>query len=566
MVVVDTPLAITWSCERCTYINPAGNKACELCSTSRFTLKGKTTAPPTPRHLRCKELTKSKVKAEVSCPWTCQSCTFINDTPSLACSLCDTRRRMIATASNRKPRGQASLMESIDSSSSDDCNSIQTSAKSQLSQSFDRSNASNTVDNALWNDKYQPNDTIEVVMHPKKAQEVSDWLVHSSTHQRILFLCGPPGTGKSTLVRSLAAKLGMTVKEWHDTTGMVPGYSKLSASAMDDFGSFLERSQRYPSLRFANAKTNAAKHVILVEEWPSFHSDHRVELQRILQRRLDVQGSHAFAAPIVIVYSDVREGKVTANKLAKEFSPQVMQSPLVHIIHCNPIPPGMLKKYVMHVARKERMALSTQDVTNIVESSRGDIRHAINTLQFQRTSTAHTKESGTRDLFLSDFHVIGKILHQKDSSNDSTRLSHTSLDTSHALGMLHHNFVAFFTDVDDVARALDYFSFTDVLLQSVYHDRSNSNYFQHTHELAQTVLERTIHVTNNHAATSAFRPLHRSQFAAASQRVRDDDPLKHDSSYHRDVRPYLQWLPHSSLGPTQAFLADDVDDDIVDSE
>ncbi|RHY18849.1 hypothetical protein DYB25_005099 [Aphanomyces astaci] len=144
---------------------------------------------------------------------------------------------------------------------------------------------------------------------------------------------------------------------------------------------------------------------------------------------------------------------------------------------------GMLKRYLTQIARKERLSVSAQDVAHIVESCRGDIRHAMNTLQFQRTTDSNsTSSNGGRDPFLSDFHVLGKILHRK--------------------GIL------------------------------VY---------------------KPVGTTSLYRVALWIWLLMCVLFVGAS--------------YHRDVRPYERWLPQtSSAAPTLLVSADDVDDEIVDSD
>ncbi|KDO33600.1 hypothetical protein SPRG_19230 [Saprolegnia parasitica CBS 223.65] len=233
-------------------------------------------------------------------------CTLINTTRLLKCSVCGALR-----ASSVKPPGHPS--ETIDSNSDDDDDMVPAKpARPQLELPSEQ----------LWNDKYTPVTMDELCVHPKKVQEVVAWLqlhaVERTTieSQRLLFLCGPPGVGKSTIIRSAATSLGLDVKQWKDTSGVRPlGASSRHSPLIEDFASFLERSQRYASLAFVGASP-PQQHIILVEEWPAFQDQHRHEVQRLLQHRLDAR-DHRY--PIVIIYSDVHETKVTPASLGAVF-------------------------------------------------------------------------------------------------------------------------------------------------------------------------------------------------------------------------------------------------------
>ncbi|KAH9119640.1 hypothetical protein LEN26_011529 [Aphanomyces euteiches] len=532
--------ATQWSCPRCTYLNPDKNHRCELCDATRHpTTNAKRTGGDEKQKKRHGKALKQPPGDD--CPWTCQTCTYINDKPGFKCCLCDALRSR-QEVQRKASRSEKAATETIDSSD-DEAMPSQRSSNSQSTEE--------AVSTSLWNDKYRPNGMVDLCVHPKKSQELSDWFTHHGNRQRILFLCGPPGTGKSTMVRSLASKLGMDVHEWKDNSGV--SQHKNGTSAMDDFVAFLERSQRYRSLSFRESNLRSS-HLILIEEWPSFQTNHRLEFQQLLQNRL-IARDHV--APIVIIYSDVHEGKVTPAMLAKEFSTAVVYSPLVHIIHCNPIAPGMMKKYLAQIAKRERIVLSSQDVSHIVEQSHGDIRHAINTLQFQQ-------KGGSRDPFMSDFHLIGKLLHRKEIADDNP-LRQCNMDTARILATVHQNCADCFTEIEDLGEAMELFSLTDTLLHSVYHDRSNSSYYERSQHIAQAILERTIYVTNIHPAPSAFRPLVRSLFGKFRDDA-DDGAKKPESSWYKDVRSYERWL--KTPGQQHQTTVDHVEteDEIVDSD
>ncbi|KDO33599.1 hypothetical protein SPRG_19229 [Saprolegnia parasitica CBS 223.65] len=236
----------------------------------------------------------------------------------------------------------------------------------------------------------------------------------------------------------------------------------------------------------------------------------------------------------------------------------------------------MMKKYLGRVAARENVRLSSTQLSAIVEQSHGDLRHAVNTLQFQRkAATSKVKDDvRARDTFASDFHLIGRVLHPKDRHEDDV-LRECTLESAHVLATVHHNCVDVFTEIEDVYAAFETFSATDVLLRSAYRDRSNANYYHATQQLGKTLIERAIRVANAHPAPPAFRPIARpSTYAvdAASRHVRAQAQAAFASRHtgaalHRDIVPYQRWLGHGRSAAIDASALETVDDDdIVDSD
>lgn len=226
---------------------------------------------------------------------------------------------------------------------------------------------------ALWADAHAPSSVDDLCVNKKKVTELAEWLTRAtatataSVHprKRLLFLCGPPGCGKSTAVRCLAQRMRVEIKEWSDNSAagklsydrmLTEQFWTQQTSGVDDFMDFIARSVTYAALPVATVAPTRKRRlasrsalpvasvgqVILIESWPQSWSkqdatwDDRV--QRIFRWIVDPAAQTQF--PVVCVFSDVRESKIDLSQLAKLFSADVLNSPFTTVMSFNSVTAG----------------------------------------------------------------------------------------------------------------------------------------------------------------------------------------------------------------------------------
>ncbi|KAG6609857.1 Cell cycle checkpoint protein RAD17 [Phytophthora cinnamomi] len=377
---------------------------------------------------------KEKEKAEA---WACQMCTFVNEDASASkCELCESARpgpprktRKLSQwlsqpveRTEKKSKKKASsgahtepieVIDSSDNGSDDDAASVASAASYSEAARAHRSNGKASgmaptlaSNKGLWADLYAPKTVDELCVNKKKVQEVSEWLERNASpsagvfQKRLLFLCGPPGSGKSTAVRCIARKLGLLVKEWEDNSAA---------------------------------------------------------------------------------------GKLNYERMLREdfWLPQ-----------------------------------------KVIDSSNGDMRHALNMLQLSQNPTQKkAKVTASKKVKMSNFHVVGKLLHGKLLLNKSVDehemksgadeidydqiFDASAMPLDRALGLVHENSIAYFSQVEDLSSALELMSLCEVMVAESYNGVSNSEAFKRSRDVAQAILMRTVAVTNENPAPKAFRPITR---------------------------------------------------------
>jgi hypothetical protein len=446
------------------------------------------------------------------------------------------------------------------------------------------------------------------------------------TAPRVLFLIGPPGTGKSTAVRCLAREAGAVVVEpemgesdaggfsgrrWgaskrgaealdgddnddarragealddtlyrlasssarssaaargdDDATPDLPHASERTRGARGDLETFcalLATSARSRALpltadgacdrRGGLGERPCAQRVLLFEDvprCPQATPAAATAWRRIVGDALSAFARCPLAPPAVIVVSASGDGAdaATLPALEKLVGAGLARSDRVRVIEVDRCADGRLGKALARVVAAARAGpVRAGLIEGVVASSRGDVRAAVNALEF---ACAHAGAGGAagerrarrgdapsnappprlRDDYFDSLHTLGKLLACKRAGGASAPsdiaaplafdvdalAAAATLDSRALLAFLAENAPPRFTDIRELARAMDAFSATDVILSSGGDVGGSGGKFE---VCAAAVAARAIAAANATPAPSSFRPTRRPS-AGAVERV-----------------------------------------------
>jgi DNA polymerase III delta prime subunit len=615
--------------------------------------------------------------------WACRRCTFLNDPQKNICELCEFRQH---SSSLRASSHQQSLQSSkaqelkkiqdwdcIESDSdSDKAPTVQrsdhrTSVKPLPSSGSSSSFRQNTLDfqvqarrtqgikrrltkrsfpsatpppkakasenNMLWIDKYLPKSMDDLCIPKKKAQEIYDWLYDNTNisssptvhgKKRLLFLCGPPGVGKSTALRCIAKTLNIHIKEWHDVTSLGRiGYDPMlkddfvsqsvgKTSTIDDLIDFMNRSVNYTALplmahtrrnlrQLKNASVSHQQHrqIVLIDHLPksllennssyqqqshSITSPH-IKFQQLLQQYIEPltfasisSHHHHHQYPLVIFYNEIKENsRVDLKQMGRVFSDQVVLSPFTSILQVKQVTSSQMKKILSNIIHKEKKQMNQKELDQIIENSHGDLRHAINMVQvinhpiyqfssFSKRKTNNSNSSNCkrrdihqqeqqdemekkkkkdsnkdlnqitvgRDTFYSELHLVGKLVHAKKPHTTQifeqihASIASSAMEVDAILAFMQENCIDHYTEIDELSKALEIFSFSSKMICHSFFQGENGNiFFQQTKNIVTSLIARSIALTNDHPAPSKFRPIRKPKmYSIFNRALCHDDNMK----------------------------------------
>eukprot|EP00998_Keelungia_sp_KM082_P005533 NODE_184_length_2394_cov_61.409793_g179_i0.p1 GENE.NODE_184_length_2394_cov_61.409793_g179_i0~~NODE_184_length_2394_cov_61.409793_g179_i0.p1 ORF type:complete len:753 (+),score=97.55 NODE_184_length_2394_cov_61.409793_g179_i0:94-2352(+) len=403
----------------------------------------------------------------------------------------------------------------------------------------------------MWYEKYAPKTGSDCLVAARQTDAVRDWARRLDS---VLLLTGPPGCGKSSLVRAILRESGyLVVDELDPTMDIDPAqqvvvwstFFSIDQTAVDDFEEFLS-DRHAPPMGVHRKRPGALCRVLVVRDLPrALTGTDKARITAALQRSLDTtrKGLH----PLVFIHT-VADTHAAKFNIAQYFPREFLAAAALTKVECRALTEARIRKRVQVICQQERAGLTLQEIRHIAEAARGDMRTALLQAHWQsigsrsrranfqdidlpgsrkrsRSSTeaeAQEPKRRARDTYLQSGHATSRFLFAKREpvmhGHSLGKLEHTAEDTcdrltiteERFLGWVHNNMIPRFVHKVDASlvEISDAYSVADARMERLCDDsidgqRSRFDAFAvHDHGLPaarRTVFSaalRTYHVLN----------------------------------------------------------------------
>ncbi len=242
---------------------------------------------------------------------------------------------------------------------------------------------SQNLSNLMWIEKYRPKKLDDIVNQKEIINSLKNLMKKPDEMPHLLF-AGPAGVGKTTTALCLAREL--LGEDWKEDT--------LELNASDERGIKMvrERVKEFAAVIKLDlgTKDNKPFRLIILDEADEMTSEAQTALRRIIE---DSSRTTRFI--------------IICNYLSQIIDP--IQSRFV-IFRFKRITAEELEEYLKALCKKEGIKYEEKAITNIFDSTLGDMRHSINVLQGAAVMGSVTTNNVLASLGLSGKARVGDVI------------------------------------------------------------------------------------------------------------------------------------------------------------
>lgn len=363
----------------------------------------------------------TRVSKKATMPWFCssfESSGSSNDVDSRN-GIMKLKRKVVKFSSQK-------LLDEL--GSGDDCEMIQKSKKP-----WKRASCTSDQEPSACSfiDQCSPQIADHLAVNPRKINEVKQWMQKKRGRRRgckLLLLTGPTGSGKTATVRVLCEELELELIEWNSPECCELFYNPegdeviFEENQVQSFSKFLKSADR------GSIEQSALQKVVLVEQLPNIFYREPSMLHGTLRNCIN-----GTVCMYIFIMSDTDSCWYLNPKRILPANIRI-QLGFDHIAF-NASAITFLSKTLRRITSQLNITASALQIKQIAESSKGDIRAAINNLQLsidedKRIINILPLHSSA---LVDSFHCLGKLLYAKrcDKADNNWKTAEGFLKIKH---------------------------------------------------------------------------------------------------------------------------------------
>jgi replication factor C large subunit len=298
----------------------------------------------------------------------------------------------------------------------------------------------------MWSDFYRPAKVQDMVGNEEARSYVAKWLLKWTDGTRPLMLIGPPGAGKTTIVKALAQQFG---------------YDLIEMNASDTRNKDVLTETILPILR--NRSLIAEKTLLFLDEIDGISS------------RQDLGGIESL---VVLVKEPTVPIIMAANNRDSKLRPLTK---ICKVVEFNRVHPSLLLLFLNYVLRQRGKNMSIEEKNGIVKGANGDIRSLLNMAQSRVSGYEATRDVSfgidislaMTNFFIAPTIEVGRqILMSIEGGYPDPRFAQSPEQRrKDILYALFSSIVSSKLEVGEIAGALDVLSKCDLLIGRVSKNR-----------------------------------------------------------------------------------------------